>query len=45
MSIHGLREDFDSRTSQAFERRREALAARGEVLAVAESFIAEDWMS
>lgn len=39
------REDFDSRASRVFERRREALTARTKVLAVAESFIAEDWMS
>ena len=36
------REDFDSRVARAFERRREALVAKAEVLRLAEAFFVEE---
>ncbi len=36
------REDFDSRVAQAFERRREALTAKAEVLQLAEEFLEKE---
>ena len=36
------REDFDSRVSRAFERRREALTAKAHVLELAEQFLREE---
>lgn len=45
-SLGGVwREDFEARIDRAMQRRREALAARSDVLAAAETFVNEGWQT